>query len=114
MKIGTCTICGENASLYRCEKHLVCDDCGTRDKISNWGSGEVTCSSCHENRVLKKIKTFDGEDIDLNCEVVCPYCGEVQGDSWEMHDGDYDCTYCEREFGLVIEVERFYSTNKKE
>lgn len=46
-------------------------------------------------------------------EIVCPYCGEEHGDSWERNDEGMDiCQNCGKEFAYsrIITVE--YSTEK--
>lgn len=46
-------------------------------------------------------------------EVVCPYCGKEQGDSWELSsdDGDLDCYHCGRRFMYTRTVSVDYSTH---
>lgn len=56
----------------------------------------------------KKPKDFERS---FTREVVCPYCGKEQSDSWELgDDGDMDCGYCEREFSYTRDVEVTYSS----
>lgn len=53
-------------------------------------------------------------DCSYTREVVCPYCGQMVSDSWELDDdGDYICDVCENEFFYYRNVEVTYSTEKK-
>lgn len=55
-------------------------------------------------------------------DIVCPYCGHEERDSWEwqpeLHgpegDGDTECGECGREFGVSRHVSVSYSTRKKD
>lgn len=62
-------------------------------------------------------------DKEINCdgthEVVCPYCGQEHGDSWELsgYDGEestIDCGTCGEEFIYVRNVSVDYTTCKRE
>ena len=59
---------------------------------------------------------------EINCEVdhsfteevVCPYCGNVFGDSFEYDDTDSDtCPECGKEFTLERETTYTYTTWRK-
>jgi DNA-directed RNA polymerase subunit RPC12/RpoP len=46
--------------------------------------------------------TYESENVK------CPYCGEFQGDSWELGDGgegcgEMECGSCEKEFAWARE-----------
>ena len=50
-------------------------------------------------------KTIEDYETCMNNEIVCPYCGEEQGDSWEVcsniNEGDLgliSCEHCEKNF----------------
>lgn len=47
-------------------------------------------------------------------EMVCPYCGHINGDSWEYHedDGDADCGECSKRFDYSRHVSITYNTKK--
>lgn len=62
----------------------------------------------------KALNWFDHEGTD---EAVCPFCGEEQGDSWELGnggegDGKTTCGSCDREFHWSRHVSVSYSTMK--
>jgi hypothetical protein len=44
---------------------------------------------------------------------ICPYCGEEQGDFWEVsgEDGDYDCGHCTRRFRWSRYIDVTYNTD---
>lgn len=56
------------------------------------------------------------EDIDheYTREIVCPYCGYEDGDSWEEehNDGEKECGRCSKNFFYERQVEVTYSTSK--
>jgi sarcosine oxidase delta subunit len=56
------------------------------------------------------------EDIDCEGtdEVVCPYCGYVHSDSWELggDSGEDRCSGCEKFFSWTRNVSVSYSTSK--
>lgn len=107
---GICNICGEKAALDRCEKHYVCDDCGTRENLCNYCEG-VLCRVCHGKRVNERIKNFKGS-TDFTQEIICPYCGYEPSDSWEMESGEYDCEDCEKSYEVERNIEVTYTTSK--
>ena len=44
-------------------------------------------------------------------EIVCPYCGNENTDSWEMiKSGDAYCDKCEKQFHVEIEERRSYTS----
>jgi DNA-directed RNA polymerase subunit RPC12/RpoP len=47
-------------------------------------------------------------------EIVCPHCGYVHGDSWEMpdSDNDFECSECEKLFSYERYIEITYTTRK--
>ena len=53
-------------------------------------------------------------DHILTSEVVCPYCGHVHSDSWELPDYDdsFECYECGKKFYYGREVEVTYSSHK--
>jgi hypothetical protein len=55
-------------------------------------------------------------DHEYTDEIVCPWCGEVHGDSWERHsnEGEDDCQSCGKSFRWSRNVTVDYSTEKKE
>ena len=62
-----------------------------------------------------------GKEIDHvhTDEIVCPYCGEEQGDSWEWgtgreEDSESECGYCDKTFRWSRNIEVTYTTRKME
>ncbi len=52
-------------------------------------------------------------DHDNTREVVCPYCGYEEGDSWELpDDGEHECGGCEKTFIYYRDVEVTYTSMK--
>lgn len=52
-------------------------------------------------------------------EIVCPYCGDELGDSWEFGSGrqdigEVDCPNCEKTFIAYRNIEVTYNTWKKD
>ena len=110
----TCRVCGkENPEhIFHCEEHYHCADCGTRKDLCTY-SEDVLCFPCHDKRVEKRISDFDG-DTTLTDEIVCPWCGYEQSDSWEYPDSDDKCMCgdCERTFEMYREIEVSYTTSR--
>lgn len=51
-------------------------------------------------------------------DVICPYCGEIQGDVWEYNlkddvSKDIDCQECGKEFEVIASYSVSYSTFPK-
>ena len=55
-------------------------------------------------------------DSEYTDEIVCPYCGNVHADSWEVDgdDGEYDCCECGKTFWYTRNISVDYSTKKLE
>ena len=61
---------------------------------------------------------IDKLDCSHTNEIICPYCGCEQSDSWEIlrgdkHDGDtvdYSCDECEKDFVVEIHISVTYSS----
>jgi len=62
-----------------------------------------------------EIVDFDG-DTEYEREMICPWCGHVQSDPWELRDddGEHDCGTCNREFKYVRQYDITYSTARSE
>lgn len=109
----TCRVCGKPnpEHTFHCEEHYHCADCGTREGLCTYLEG-VLCNGCHTARVEKRIAEFDG-DVDYTDEIVCPHCGYEHSDSWEMREGEHECSDCCRPFDVTRNVEVTYSTTKR-
>jgi predicted RNA-binding Zn-ribbon protein involved in translation (DUF1610 family) len=112
MGMFACRICGkENPEhFFHCEEHYKCEDCGTKEKLCSYTEA-LLCLPCHEKRVERRIAEFSG-DTDYTDEVVCPHCGYKYHDSWELSDGEYECSDCGRRFNITRDIEVTYSTDK--
>jgi hypothetical protein len=107
----TCEVCSKETQRWkRCDDHYKCDDCGAGEGLCTYVEG-VLCEQCHDARVQKRIETFDG-DHEYTYEAVCPHCGYVEGDSWEMSEGVRNCGDCDREYELTRNTEVTYTTAK--
>lgn len=56
-------------------------------------------------------------DHEFTPEIVCPYCGQANGDSWEEQPGEEDlglieCGRCEKSFYATRNISVSYSTDK--
>lgn len=127
MQNDSCAVCSTGvypsfpSSKDLCEAHNVCVSCGIkRSQLDHapWASriGAFQCAPCEktekEARIKKRIsKRFDHEYSD---EVICPHCGYEHGDSWEMGEGDNECSECEKPFSMSRNVSVTYSTEKLE
>jgi hypothetical protein len=97
-----------------------CVDCGKhRNELTEtpWWHGEgILCKPCNRIRVEKQIQEWsEGEgDHEYTEEIVCPYCGEEQTDSWELsaNSGELDCGNCENKFTYERDIQITYSTQK--
>lgn len=109
----TCQICGVVTPRWkRCDTHYRCDDCGTRDGLCIYTEG-VLCVPCRKVLVEFRVQKFKG-DTQHTDEVICPHCGHLYRDSWELDEGEQECWECERKFEMVRYVEVTYSTTKVE
>ncbi len=108
----TCKLCDKPTGkhLSRCDEHHRCDDCESREDLCQYCEG-LLCDPCHAIRVEKRIATFSGE-TDCTPEIVCPWCGYEQGDSWECSEGEQQCGDCGRTFDVSRDVAVTYCTTK--
>lgn len=106
-----CRICGEPTTSHwtHCEEHYKCSVCGTRENLIT--DGDVFCHPCRDAGVEKQIAEFKG-DTQYTHEVVCPHCGHVHTDSWEMTEGEGSCAHCDNYFTMSRDVTTTYSTEK--
>lgn len=106
-----CRLCSQPAThIFHCDAHYCCADCGTRNGLCTYTEA-VLCSVCHDKRVEKRIAEFHG-DTECTDEVTCPYCGYECSDSWEMSEGEHECSDCGRTFDIEKNVTVTYCTSK--
>ena len=60
-------------------------------------------------------------ECDYTNEIVCPYCGEEAGDSWEtskdMSNGESatcECQACDKKFNVSVDIDITYNSWKLE
>lgn len=57
-------------------------------------------------------------DCEYQPHIVCPYCGYVHQDSWEIDDGtseclEVECGNCELEFDVTVDRSVDYTSKPK-
>ena len=63
-------------------------------------------------------KAIDDPDLSYNRDPVCPHCGYIMQDAWELHfdrDGDeteVECYRCDKKYKIIFNLEVTYSTEK--
>ncbi len=107
-----CRVCGkpDPEHIFHCEAHYHCADCGTRSDLCTYTEA-VLCSPCHDKRMAKRVAEFDG-DTDYTDEIVCPHCGHMYSDSFEVSEGEHECRDCGNAFNVERDVSVSYSTEK--
>ena len=99
--LPTCTKCGAPARKRTFSKYA-------KDL-------EITkCPACANKR--HALWEWEHEQL-LEDNIICPYCGWEDIDSWEYADGlihEIDCPECGRTFNLDVEVEVKYTTTRRE
>lgn len=70
---------------------------------------------CWEEMKQEFIKNFKGYGTEYTRETVCPYCGYVNRNSWELDgdEGEITCGRCESDFEYERIVTVEYCTSKK-
>lgn len=116
------------ADLYPAGEET-CSNCGSENlpgerfyTIFNlFSSHEKICPDCHEieKRVEKERERqsyIDGEEPWGTDEIVCPWCGYEQLDSWEMPDSDdeCECNECGKLFAYERDIQVTYSSERVE
>lgn len=116
-----CGVCGiklthENSPIgwAYCSEHWKCLDCGESDrrKLCLFTEG-VLCDPCHKRRVNERIEDFKGAP-KYSDQLICPYCGYVIVDAWEISSDTYECPDCENDFDIERHVSFEYTTRKND
>lgn len=101
-----------------------CKACGFKDRKINpsitsyrvWViDGE--CNICRNKRIDAQDFAEAQRDgtISRDNEIMCPYCGDVNEDSWEYSKHHtYTCPNCDEESDLEVEYTANYTTTKRE
>ena len=99
--LPTCVLCGAPARKRTFSKYV--EDFETTE-----------CPAC-ENK-SHALWEWGHEQL-LEDNIICPYCGWEDINSWEYADGlaiEMDCPKCGRAFDLDVEVEVRYTTARRE
>lgn len=85
------------------------------DVIQYQGKFYRVCMQSSRNDVIGVEPTeFNsvGDEYNLQSSIVCPFCGHVDSDSWEVRDdeGEMDCGACGSTFLYRRNVEVTYDT----
>ncbi len=105
------------------EKLYICKECGkptpnfqpwtTNQTIRLTGAaGYSICDECLD----KWIAFNDWQNEQFNTSnLVCPWCGYEDPDSWELadEDGEYECPNCGRVFEYMSEISHTYTSRKR-
>ena len=73
--------------------------------------GVAVCDACEEQQF--KVRMWQNEQDDTD-ELVCPWCGYVNRDSWELPDEDdaYECPSCGKTFEYMRQTTVTYSSRR--
>ena len=56
---------------------------------------------------------MDEMNTDYTKDIICPFCGYIFTDSWELIDeSDAECPECEKTFDLEVDVTVRYTTTR--
>lgn len=112
--------------MYDTEEHRrqlnTCKDCGFQDEeltgIKNHNQYVIggICNKCTKKRDIAYDFNEAKENgrVSRDKEIMCPYCGEVDSDSWEHNDSStYTCPHCDEESDLEVEYTANYTTTKR-
>jgi len=82
-----------------------------------WVLGKFLCVTCYEQFSQEYADNYQWEEDKtmLKKEMVCPYCGCENGESWEVKadDGEIECDECGKEFMYCRNYEVTYTTWRK-
>ena len=97
-----------------------CDKCKAKVELGEgiYGDGGFYHKDpCYEQIRQKHIDDYewDGYKTSYEIEIVCPYCGYTERDSWELtdDDGENTCGRCDSEYEYTRNVSITYSTIPK-
>jgi len=114
----TCQDCEKKSQEEFNRKWETCRSCGIKkgEKSDNY----VIAGKCRECKEAETNKS-DFEDAERNGSIsrdnsiMCPYCGDVDSDSWEHNDdNEYTCQSCNKTSDLSVEYTPNYTTTKRE
>lgn len=101
-------------------KKTHCDKCG---EIVNKGEGIIAfqglyhIDTCYKEKREEFVNNYEWDEYKTFNEdhIICPYCGNVDEDSWEYSDdeGEIDCGRCGREFNYTRDIAVKYTTTPK-
>lgn len=100
-----------------------CYKCGKETDRLFWSNRDLAkrldeedkywCQECRDK--ADAFREWENEQ-SFTEEIVCPWCGEEQSDSWECCDWDYEyeCMNCGKMFEYERNVEVTYTSKKRE
>ncbi len=103
-KLYTCEDCGKPTTRYHAY------DAHTAKLLGI--AGHARCQECADKHL--DFIMWENEQYDTD-ELVCPWCGYKDPDSWELADEDdeYECPNCGRVFEYVSEMSRTFTSRKR-
>lgn len=118
-----CPLCGEHVCVFTNADQSIAKDTDS----SYWANDKdvVICKACYHcgqiriNNGIPEVN-WDKEQVidhEYTTDPVCPYCGYVMHDAWELNleDGEYtevECGHCEKSYKVSINISVHYSTEK--
>lgn len=113
-KCDVCNPLDKQAFPKRCDTHNKCDICSSTEHLA-FTKGGLYCYECREKLIEEEIKQFNG-DTNFTNNIICPYCGSEDGDSWEETQdwGEIECGNCYKTFYFEREISVTYTTTKIE
>lgn len=103
--MGKCYECGKETDRYYWTDRDWAKKFGEEDRY--W------CQECFD----KAASFYDWQnEQSYTEEIVCPWCGKEQSDSWEYadYDSECECDYCEKVFEYQRNIEVTYTSRKRE
>ena len=76
-------------------------------------AGDSVCDKCIERIVA--LSEWQNEQ-DATDNLICPWCGYENRDSWELPDEDddfYECPECGKTFEYAVEITRTFTSRRR-
>ncbi len=103
-KVYYCEHCGKPATYHHAYDAILAKRLGK--------DGYSVCTECAKKHV--DFILWENEQYETD-ELVCPWCGYKDPDSWELadEDGEYECPNCGHVFEYVSEISHTYTSRKR-
>lgn len=103
-KLFTCKRCGRPTPNYQPYSAATAEITGE--------PGFSYCDECMDH--MLKMQKWKNEQFETE-ELVCPWCGYSDPDSWELADADdeYECPSCEKIFEYERNIEVTYTSRRR-